>query len=181
MLLPIAIGIKQQTESWALRKKGRTSGAACQYKQMKKVLQRLFEHDTLSRSEAEQILTRIAEGAFNPVQVSSFITAYNMRPITVAELEGFRDAMLQKCIPFSTGGMDTLDIVGTGGDGKNTFNISTTSAIVIAGAGYPVTKHGSYGVSSAVGSSNVLLALGYSEEEFGKVYRGQVIVIRPGE
>ena len=84
-----------------------------------------------------------------------------MRPITVDEILGFREAMLELAVPFDAGGMDTIDIVGTGGDGKNTFNISTLSAVVIAGAGYKVTKHGSYGVSSSVGSSDVLMAMGY--------------------
>ncbi|MFK7935374.1 MAG: anthranilate phosphoribosyltransferase [Saprospiraceae bacterium] len=128
---------------------------------MKKILTRLFNHEHLSRSEAQAVLTNIATGKYNPVQVSSFITVFNMRPITADELSGFRDAMVELCIPFDLDGRETIDIVGTGGDGKNTFNISTTSAFVIAGAGYQVTKHGSYGVSSAVGSSNVLMGLGY--------------------
>lgn len=128
---------------------------------MKTILSKLFEHYKLTRSEAKSILLEIAQGKHNPIHVASFITVYNMRSITVPELEGFRDAMLELCVPVDLEGRETLDIVGTGGDGKNTFNISTTSAFVIAGAGYPVTKHGSYGVSSSVGSSNVLMALGY--------------------
>ena len=128
---------------------------------MKKILARLFEHEKLTRTEAKDILIRIAKGEFNPVQIASFTTVFNMRPVSIAELQGFRDALLALCVPFDLDGMETLDIVGTGGDGKNTFNISTISAFVIAGAGYKVSKHGSYGVSSAVGSSNVLMALGY--------------------
>lgn len=128
---------------------------------MKKILTRLFEHEVLSREEAKNILLEISNGEHNEVHISSFITVYQMRPITVAELQGFSDALLELCVPFDANGMDTIDIVGTGGDGKNTFNISTTSAFVIAGAGYKVTKHGSYGVSSNVGSSNVLAELGY--------------------
>ena len=128
---------------------------------MKKILSRLFEHEKLSRAEAKEVLIKIAKGEYNHVQISSFATVYNMRPISIAELQGFRDALLELCVPFDLNGLETIDIVGTGGDGKNTFNISTTSSIVVAGAGYKVTKHGSYGVSSSVGSSNVLMALGY--------------------
>jgi len=128
---------------------------------MKAILNRLFEHDKLSREEAKNILLEISKGTFNHIQVAAFTAVYNMRPITLSELQGFRDALLELCVPLDLGGIESMDIVGTGGDGKNTFNISTTSAMVIAGAGYTVTKHGSYGVSSAVGSSNVLMELGY--------------------
>lgn len=129
---------------------------------MKKTLERLFDHERLSRKEARQILVDISQAKYNPVQVASFATVYRMRPITIPELQGFRDAMLELCVPFKLDGQESIDIVGTGGDGKNTFNISTLSAVVVAGAGYKVTKHGSYGVSSSVGSSNVLQALGYA-------------------
>lgn len=128
---------------------------------MKTILNRLFEHDKLSREEAKKVLMEISDGKYNHIQVSAFTTVFNMRPITLSELQGFRDALLELCVKIDLGGQESMDIVGTGGDGKNTFNISTTSAMVIAGAGYKVTKHGSYGVSSSVGSSNVLLALGY--------------------
>ncbi len=128
---------------------------------MKDVLARLFEHQKLDREEAKNILIDISRGAYNHVQVSSFITVYNMRPISLPELQGFRDAMLELCVPLDLDGVDSIDIVGTGGDGKNTFNISTLSSVVVAGAGYKVTKHGSYGVSSATGSSDVLISLGY--------------------
>lgn len=128
---------------------------------MKSILSRLFDHEQLSRQEAAAILTEIAEGRHNPAQVASFITAFQMRPPAVQELEGFRDALLRLAVPFDLRGQQTIDIVGTGGDNKNTFNISTLAALIVAGAGYKVTKHGSYGVSSSVGSSNVLEALGY--------------------
>jgi anthranilate phosphoribosyltransferase len=128
---------------------------------MKAILERLFAHEQLSREEARQVLVDISHGQYQHVQVASFVTAYRMRPITIPELQGFRDALLELCLPFELDGQTTIDIVGTGGDGKNTFNISTLSAVVVAGAGYKVTKHGSYGVSSSVGSSNVLQALGY--------------------
>jgi anthranilate phosphoribosyltransferase len=128
---------------------------------MKAILDRLFDHESLTRDEAKDILLRISAGEFNHIQIASFVTVYNMRPICLPELQGFRDALLELCVPLDLEGRETIDIVGTGGDGKNTFNISTTSAVVLAGAGYQVTKHGSYGVSSSVGSSDVLLALGY--------------------
>jgi len=128
---------------------------------MKPLLLRLFSHETLSRSEAKSILLQISAGAFDPIQVASFVTVFNVRPITLEEIQGFRDAMLELCVKVDLGGLETIDIVGTGGDGKNTFNISTLSAVVVAGAGYKVSKHGSYGVSSSVGSSDVLMAMGY--------------------
>ena len=128
---------------------------------MKNTLNRLYNHETLTREDAKTMLISISNERYNPVQVASFMTVYQMRGIALAELQGFRDALLELCVKIDLGNAKTLDIVGTGGDGKNTFNISTTSAVVIAGAGYKVTKHGSYGVSSAVGSSNVLMQLGY--------------------
>ncbi len=141
---------------------------------MKDILNRLFDHYTLGREEARELLVRIAAEEYDPLQVASFITVFNVRAIVREELEGFRDAMLELCKPLDLKGMETLDIVGTGGDGKNTFNISTTSAVVIAGAGYKVAKHGSYGVSSAVGSSNVLLALGYEFTNDANVLKRQL-------
>lgn len=141
---------------------------------MKDILNRLFDHYTLGREEARELLVRIAAEEYDPLQVASFITVFNVRAIVREELEGFRDAMLELCKPLDLKGMETLDIVGTGGDGKNTFNISTTSAVVIAGAGYKVAKHGSYGVSSAVGSSNVLLALGYEFTNDADVLKRQL-------
>lgn len=128
---------------------------------MKDILNRLYRQEHLSRSEACEVLTQIAQAAYNPIQVTSFVTVFNMRPISIEELLGFRDALLNLAIPFDVSGQKTIDIVGTGGDGKNTFNVSTLSAFLLAGAGYKVTKHGSYGVSSSVGSSDVLSALGY--------------------
>ncbi len=129
---------------------------------MKKILDKLFDHHTLDQAEARDVLMRISHGEFNHVQVAAFTTVYQMRPVSVEELQGFRDALLELCVPLHIDGSNTIDIVGTGGDGKDTFNISTTSAVVVAGAGYRVTKHGSYGVSSSVGSSDVLLELGYT-------------------
>ncbi|MCB0641727.1 MAG: anthranilate phosphoribosyltransferase [Phaeodactylibacter sp.] len=141
---------------------------------MKDILNHLFDHQALDRETAKSVLVQIASGAFNPVQVASFITVYEMRAITLAELEGFRDALLELCVPISFEGQETIDIVGTGGDRKNTFNISTLSSVVVAGAGYKVTKHGSYGVSSAAGSSDVLIELGYQFTNDESVLRKQL-------
>lgn len=128
---------------------------------MKKILNELFKHKTLNKEEAYGALVRISEGSINEAQIASFLTVFNMRNITVPELEGFRKALLELRIPIDLAGRETIDIVGTGGDGKNTFNISTCSAFVIAGAGYPVTKHGNNSASSVSGSSNVLKHFGY--------------------
>ncbi|MEZ4984030.1 MAG: anthranilate phosphoribosyltransferase [Saprospiraceae bacterium] len=114
----------------------------------------------LSRAQARETLLAI-HASLSAAQVASFLTVYRMRAIAIEELLGFRDALLELAIPLDLQGQTTIDIVGTGGDGKNTFNISTTSALVVAGAGYKVTKHGSYGVSSSVGSSDLLTSLGY--------------------
>ncbi len=128
---------------------------------MKQILNYLFENKTLSRDQAKDILTRISQGAFNNSQMAAFMTAFCMRTITVSELEGFRDAMLELCLPVNLGTNDLIDLCGTGGDGKDTFNISTLASFVVAGAGYKVAKHGNYGVSSGCGSSNVMEYLGY--------------------
>ncbi|POY37562.1 anthranilate phosphoribosyltransferase [Solitalea longa] len=128
---------------------------------MKKILTHLFEGQTFSKAESKEILIDLASGAYNTSQMASFMTAYCMRSITVDELEGFRDAMLELCLPIDLPSEELIDLVGTGGDGKDTFNISTLSSFVVAGAGYKVSKHGNYGVSSACGSSNVMEYLGY--------------------
>ena len=128
---------------------------------MKEILQRLTSHLTLEREEARNILKKIANGEYNNSQVSSFLTVFMMRMITVHELAGFRDALLDLCLYTDLSEFDTIDLCGTGGDGKNTFNISTLSSFVVAGAGGKVAKHGNYGVSSACGSSNVMEYLGY--------------------
>lgn len=129
---------------------------------MKALLTQLYAREPLSRQTAYETLSRIANGEASETAMAAVISAINMRPAVLSEIQGFRDAMLSLALPIDLEGRQTIDIVGTGGDGKNTFNISTLSAVVIAGAGYPVTKHGSYGVSSNVGSSDVLTALGYT-------------------
>lgn len=128
---------------------------------MKTVLNELIDHQSLTKEEARQVLIELTSGKYNPSQMASFITVYMMRNITVDELQGFRDAMLELCIPARFD-QPVMDVCGTGGDGKNTFNISTLSSFVVAAAGQPVAKHGNYGVSSACGSSNVLEYFGYT-------------------
>lgn len=127
---------------------------------MKAILNRLIQHQQLSKEEARQMIINIAEGQYNTSQIASFLTVYMMRSISLEELEGFRSALLELCIAIDLSEFDTIDLCGTGGDGKDTFNISTLSSFVTAGAGVKVTKHGNYGVSSGCGSSNVLEALG---------------------
>ena len=128
---------------------------------MKKILQLLFEHKTLTREQAREVLVNISKGMYNESEVTSFVTVYLMRSITIAELQGFRDALLELCVKVDLGNHKTIDIVGTGGDGKNTFNISTLSCFIVAGAGQKVSKHGNYGATSVSGASNVMEQLGY--------------------
>lgn len=123
---------------------------------MKQLLYRLFEHQYLGREEARVILQNIAEGRYNDAQIASLITVFLMRSISVEELTGFREALLDMRVPIDLAEFKPIDIVGTGGDGKNTFNISTCSCFVVAGAGYNVVKHGNYGATSVSGASNVM-------------------------
>ena len=127
---------------------------------MKTILNRLINHEQLTKEEAREVLVNISEGKYNTSQIAAFITVYMMRSITVEELAGFRDALLDLCIAVPFDGYNAIDLCGTGGDGKNTFNISTLSSFVAAGAGINVTKHGNYGVSSVSGSSNVMESFG---------------------
>lgn len=128
---------------------------------MKQILNHLFEHKSFNSEEAKTILTNITGGKYNTSQMAAFMTAYCMRSITVDELQGFRDAMLSLCLNPGLEQYQLIDLCGTGGDGKDTFNISTLASFVVAGAGYAVAKHGNYGVSSGCGSSNVMEFLGY--------------------
>jgi anthranilate phosphoribosyltransferase len=123
---------------------------------MKEILYKLFEHQYLERNEARIVLQDIAQGKCNEVQTASLITVFLMRNISVEELCGFRDALLEMCVPVDLSEFAPIDIVGTGGDGKNTFNISTAACFTVAGAGYPVVKHGNYGATSVSGASNVI-------------------------
>jgi anthranilate phosphoribosyltransferase len=129
---------------------------------MKEILNQLIEHKSLDRETARQILVRLAQGEYNQSQIAAFLTVYLMRSITVEELQGFREAMLELCIPLDLSAYDPIDLCGTGGDGKDTFNISTLSSFIVAGAGQPVAKHGNNGVSSVCGSSNLLAHFGYA-------------------
>ena len=127
---------------------------------MKAILNRLINHESISSEEAKEVLVNISKGAYNQSQIASFLTVYMMRNITLQELKGFREALLELCIPVDLSDYNTIDLCGTGGDGKDTFNISTLASFVTAGAGIHVAKHGNYGVSSACGSSNVMEYLG---------------------
>ncbi|MDQ3109658.1 MAG: anthranilate phosphoribosyltransferase [Bacteroidota bacterium] len=128
---------------------------------MKKVLESLFNHNILSEDEANNVLVRIAAGEGTEAQLSAFMTVFLMRTVTLGELSGFRSALLGLCKTISLDSENAIDLCGTGGDGKNTFNISTLSSFVVAGAGGKVIKHGNYGVSSVSGSSNVMEYFGY--------------------
>ena len=128
---------------------------------MKKILQYLFEHKALSREQAKDVLMNIGKGLYNEHEVTAFMTVYLMRSVTIEELQGFQDALLELCVRVDLNGFPVIDIVGTGGDGKNTFNISTLSCFIVAGTGQKVAKHGNYGASSISGASNVMEQLGY--------------------
>ncbi len=127
---------------------------------MKNTLNRLINHEILSKAEAKEVLVNISSGNYNPSQISAFLTVYMMRSITIEELSGFREALLELCIPVDFSAYNTIDLCGTGGDGKDTINISTLASFIVAGAGIKVAKHGNYGVSSISGSSNVMEKMG---------------------
>ena len=138
---------------------------------MKQLLNRLINQENISSEEAKQVLVNISKGDYNQSQIASFLTVYMMRSITLEELQGFRGALLELCIPIDLKEFNAIDLCGTGGDGKDTFNISTLSSFVTSGAGVKVAKHGNYGVSSACGSSNVMEHLGIkfsNDEDFLK-------------
>lgn len=128
---------------------------------MKETLNYLFSHKTLNYEQSKKMLENIAAGQYSDSEIAAFLTVYIMRGIRLEELKGFRDALLELCRPIDLSEFNTIDLCGTGGDGKNTFNISTISSFVVAGAGYKVTKHGNYGVSSVSGSSNMMEFFGY--------------------
>ena len=128
---------------------------------MKDIILKLTQFRRLDQDEAREALTKLANGEFNAGQMAAFLTSYMMRSITIDELIGFREAMLELCVKVDLSDYNPIDLCGTGGDGKNTFNISTLASFVVAGAGYPVAKHGNNGVSSICGSSNILSHFGY--------------------
>ena len=136
---------------------------------MKKILNYLFEYKNLSREKAKEVLVNISNGQYNDAEIAAFITVYLMRTISIDELLGFKDALLQLALPLNVSTHDVMDIVGTGGDEKNTFNISTLSCFIVAGTGNKVAKHGNYGASSISGSSNVMEQLGYKFKTDGNI------------
>jgi anthranilate phosphoribosyltransferase len=141
---------------------------------MKKILQHLFEHKTLTKEQAKDTLIAIGRGTYNEHEITAFVTVFLMRSITIHELEGFRDALLELSVKINVEGLELMDIVGTGGDGKNTFNISTLSCFVVAGAGHKVAKHGNYGASSVSGASNVMEQLGYKFKNDSDVLKKEI-------
>ncbi|HEV7620134.1 MAG TPA: anthranilate phosphoribosyltransferase, partial [Flavisolibacter sp.] len=137
---------------------------------MKNILKILFEHKTLDRQQAKEVMLNLAKGIYNETEISAFITVYLMRSITIDELQGFRDGLLELAVKVDMNGFKVMDIVGTGGDGKNTFNISTLACFIVAGAGKKVAKHGNYGATSVSGASNVMEKLGYKfKQDTGKL------------
>ena len=141
---------------------------------MKKILQYLFEYKTLSRNQAKEALINISKGIYNESEVTAFITVYLMRTITIDELQGFSDALLELCVAVPLDAYNVVDIVGTGGDGKNTFNISTLACFIVAGTGQKVAKHGNYGATSVSGASNVMEKLGYKFKSEGSQLQKEV-------
>lgn len=127
---------------------------------MKNILNKLINHEVLTKEEAKNVLINISSGSYNPSQISAFLTVFMMRSITIDELSGFREALLELCVRVDLSAYNTIDLCGTGGDGKDTFNISTLASFIAAGARIKVAKHGNYGVSSISGSSNVMEKMG---------------------
>ena len=141
---------------------------------MKQILEKLYQHQTLSENEAYSILTKIGNGEYSEVELASFVTIFNMRNLTLDELKGFRSALLEMSVKLDLSQFDAIDIVGTGGDGKDTFNISTLACFVVAGAGQKVIKHGSYSSSSISGSSNIIEYFGYKFSNNQDVLKSEV-------
>lgn len=129
---------------------------------MKKLLEKIVNHTHLEQQEAYDCMLRIGNAELSDAQTTAIITGLQMRGLQLSELTGFRNALMELCLPVKLEAGETIDVCGTGGDGKNTFNISTATALVVASLGYKVVKHGNYGVSSFCGSSDVLQSLGYT-------------------
>lgn len=141
---------------------------------MKKVLERLFNHEELSRSEAHSLMMEISAEKYDKMQLASLLTVYRMRPISIEEFAGFREALLELMVTVDYDRTQIIDMCGTGGDGKNTFNISTLASVIVAGAGYKVAKHGNGAISSVCGSSNVIQGLGYKFTNDPEIIKGQL-------
>lgn len=123
---------------------------------MKAILEQLYKGEALTRTEAETLLLNIGEGVYNEMEIAALLSAYRLKTPSVQELLGFRQALRATQTQVDLSAYHPIDIVGTGGDGKNTFNISTCACFVVAGAGYKVAKHGNYSSSSVSGASNVI-------------------------
>ena len=141
---------------------------------MKQILNELYQQKRLSKAEAKQILMDIAAEKYNDAHLASFMTVFMMRPITVNELSGFREALKELAITVDLSEFNAIDIVGTGGDGKDTFNISTLTSFIVAGTGQKVTKHGNYSVSSQSGSSDMLESFGYEFTNDESILKAQL-------
>ncbi|WBX71812.1 anthranilate phosphoribosyltransferase [Tenacibaculum retecalamus] len=141
---------------------------------MKEILNDLYQHKKLTKPQAKQVLIDIASGKFNEAHLASFMTVFMMRPISVNELSGFRNALIELAIKVDFSDYNTIDIVGTGGDGKDTFNISTLTSFIVAGTGQKVAKHGNYSVSSQSGSSDMLESFGYEFTNDEAVLKSQL-------
>lgn len=141
---------------------------------MKTILNKLFEQQRLTKKEAKKVLIEIASEKFNKAHLASFLTVFMMRPISVNELAGFREALLELAVKIDLSEFNTIDLCGTGGDGKDTFNISTLTSFVVAGTGNKVAKHGNYSASSVSGSSNMLEYLGYKFTNNQDVLKSQI-------
>ena len=141
---------------------------------MKAILNKLYNHERLSKAEAKQVLQDIAAEKYNDAHLVSFMTVFMMRPISVDELSGFREALKDLSIKVDFSDYNTIDIVGTGGDGKNTFNISTLTSFVVAGTGQEVAKHGNYSLSSQSGSSDMLESFGYKFTNDEQILKNQL-------
>lgn len=141
---------------------------------MKTILNKLVEQQHLTKVEASEVLVQIANNSYNAAQMASFLTVFMMRPISVEELSGFQEALLELAVKVDLSEFNTIDLCGTGGDGKNTFNISTLTSFIVAGTGNKVAKHGNYGVSSVSGSSNMLEFLGYKFTNDEAVLKRQI-------
>ena len=140
---------------------------------MKNILNRLQEFDTLTQGESYDIIHKMSNGELNNSEIAAFLFAYNLRDIKIDELQGFKEAMLHLALPFESE-YETTDLCGTGGDQKDTFNISTLASFVTSGSGVKVTKHGNYGVSSFCGSSNILESFGYDFTSNQTILRKQL-------
>ena len=123
-------------------------------------LEKVLNHENLSNEEAYSFIHAIDSGALQEAEIGGVLIALRMKGLQLSELEGFRDALLELCVPVEFDASNAIDVCGTGGDGKNTFNISTSTAVLLSTMGIPVVKHGNYGVSSLCGSSNVLESMG---------------------